>query len=89
MNHQFITVKEFDEGSTEAHVSCLICGGVWQVAGDGKSSGASARGMTGDLAVDCRGLSTSRDGACHHYADECASDTCDIDPECNCLYCYS
>jgi len=89
MTHQFMTVQTFPEGSVEAHVSCLTCGGMWQVAGDGRGSGASARSLTGDLAVDCRGLSASPNGSCHHYADECASATCDLDLECNCLFCYS
>jgi hypothetical protein len=89
MTHQFMTVTRFPEGNVESHVSCFRCGGMWQVAGDGRASGAFARSITGDLAVDCRGVSTNPNGNCHHYAGECASSICDIDSECNCLICYS
>lgn len=70
---------------SEEHISCLICGGMWTLAGNGKASGEYAQSFTGDFAVDCTG-NTSQ---CHHYPDECPADECMINPDCNCLHCYS
>ena len=78
MNHKYI-------GSEDSGVSCLTCGGLWSLAGNGKASGAYAQSLSGEWPTDCSGNTDE----CHHYADECYADECNIDPDCNCLHCRS
>jgi hypothetical protein len=87
INHIYITA-DTDEDGTEI-LSCQICGGLWYLRGDGKSSGEYAQSMSGEMATDC----SDNHDQCHHYADECPTlpftGTCSLDPDCNCLYCRS
>lgn len=65
-------------------VSCLTCGGAWS-----EPAGQIIQSFDGNPPPPCTGNTRQ----CHHYAGECQNEAygeeCQIDPECNCLFCHS
>lgn len=76
MDHKYI-------GDEYTGVTCLVCGGLWDCAGNGKAPGAVATALNGDLASTCSGKTNE----CHHLPGECSLDECWRTGQCNCLQC--
>ena len=79
--HHWISTgeQEFD--------TCLFCGGMWRELHPGEvlSEHASFNGEHPPLC-------TRNTQQCHHYANECPvtdGSECQLDPECNCVFCHS
>lgn len=62
---------------------CLVCGGVWQKIDPKFSAYTEHYSFRGEAPSSC----THNTQQCHHYGGECPEDTCNIDEDCNCLFC--
>lgn len=82
-----MTLHKWISTDTPEHDTCLVCGGMWQEKYPGEVV-SEHESLRGEYPSHC----TANTNQCHHYAGECYitdGSECQLDPECNCLFCDS
>lgn len=81
------TLHTWMSTDTPEYDTCLVCGGMWQEKYPGEVV-SEHQSWRGEYPSPC----TANTSACHHYSGECPvtdGSECQVDLECNCLFCDS